>query len=117
MHKQFEPVDYTSLMQKNIELEAALSKKAALARSVIAENAGLLLAVDDAIAHVIKFATQRGIPADQAEMLPAIKALRTAVNVPATIEVLKTLIGMPGMLDQIAPKGDGVAETQLAVSN
>lgn len=116
MDKHFEPTDYTSLFQKNEELEAALAKKSELVRSVIAENAGILLAVDDAIAHVINFAAQRGIPADQAEMLPAIKALRTAINVPATLEVLKTLVGKPGILDQIAPKGSDAGESQLVAT-
>lgn len=105
MDKHFEPTDYTSLFEKNEELESKNQNLSAVVRSVVAENAGILLAIDDAISLIVKFAAERGIPADQAEMLPAIKTLRTALNIPATIEVLKTLVGKPGFLDQIGPKG------------
>lgn len=116
MNRHFEPTDYASLFSKIQELEAALQNKTALVRSVIAENAGILLAVDDALSLVVKFAAERGIPADQAEMLPAIKALRTALNIPTTLEVLKTLVGTPGLIDQIAPKEHVEAEAQIAAN-
>lgn len=116
MNRHFEPTDYASLFAKNQELEAALQKKTVLVRSVIAENAGILLAVDDALALIVKFAAERGIPADQAEMLPAIKALRTALNIPTTIEVLKTLVGKSGLLDQIVPKEHVDTDAQLAAN-
>lgn len=117
MDTQFEPQDFASLTQKRIELESALERKAVLVRSVVAENAGILLAVSDAIDLIVKFAAERGIPADQAEMLPAIKTLRTALNVPSTLEVLKTLAGIPGMLDKIAPKGEIISGTQLVANS
>lgn len=92
MNVDFEPIDYATLKQTVIELEATVEQKAELARSVVAENAGMLLAVDDAITMLIAFVGERGVPADQAEALPIVKALRQAINIPTTADALETLV-------------------------
>lgn len=88
----FEAVDYASLMQRNIDLTTALKNKTELAKSVLAENAGLLLAVGDAIAMFKTFVGERGVSADQAEALTIVKTLRQAINIPTTADAIETLV-------------------------
>lgn len=113
MNSIFEPTDHYSLSIKKMEAEAALAQKTNLANSLIAENAGLLLAIDDAIELMIAFAGERGISADQAEALPIIKTLRTALNIPTTQDAIQTLVSKLLSEYENAPKpklpGDSAA--------